>query len=92
MSIQTTDVACIWKYLLWFLIWLCCLYGCHCGLLFLFACLHIVIHHSIICVIFFVLICVFTSVAYLVFCDIESALLVYNSHAFIQHCRLFMLL
>jgi hypothetical protein len=53
MSIQTIDVACIWRCLMWFLIWLCCLYGCHCGLFFLlFAFLHIVIHHPTICVIF----------------------------------------
>jgi hypothetical protein len=36
-----------------FLIWLCCLYGCHYGLLFLLSlCFHIVIHHPIICVMF----------------------------------------
>ncbi len=31
MSIQTIDVACIWRCLLWFLTWLCCLYRCHRG-------------------------------------------------------------
>jgi hypothetical protein len=53
MLIQTTDVACIWRYLLWFLIWLCCLCGCHHGLFFLlFACLRIVIYHPIVCAMF----------------------------------------
>jgi hypothetical protein len=51
MSIQTSNVTCIWRCLLCFLTWLCCLCGCHCGLLFLLStCLHIVICHSIICV------------------------------------------
>jgi hypothetical protein len=59
MSIQTIDVACIWRCLLWFLTWLCYLYGCHHGLFFLlFACLHIVIHHPTICAIFISLPCV----------------------------------
>ncbi len=49
MSIQTIDVACIWRFLLWFLIRLCYLHGCHYGLLLLSACLHIVISHSTIC-------------------------------------------
>jgi hypothetical protein len=49
MSIQSIDVACIWKCLLWFLILLCYLCGCHCGLFLLSACLHIVTSHSTIC-------------------------------------------
>ncbi len=59
MSIQTTDVACIWRCLLWFLIWLCSFYGCHHGLLFLLStCPHIVIHHPTICVMFVNLSCI----------------------------------
>jgi hypothetical protein len=47
MSIQTINVTCIWKCLLCFLTWLCHLYGCHRGLLFLLStCLHIVICES----------------------------------------------
>jgi hypothetical protein len=49
MSIQTTNVACIWRCLLSFLTLLCCLCGYHCGLLLLFTCFHIVISHSTIC-------------------------------------------
>jgi hypothetical protein len=53
MSIQTTNVTCIWRCLLCFLIWLCHLYGYHRGLFFfLFACLHIVIYHPTICAMF----------------------------------------
>jgi len=53
MSIQTIDVACTWKCLLCFLIWLCCLCDCHRGLFFLLVtCLHIMIRHSTICAIF----------------------------------------
>jgi hypothetical protein len=53
MSIQTTNVACIWRCLLWFLIWLYYLCGCHYGFFFLlFACLHTMIHHPTICAIF----------------------------------------
>ncbi len=53
MSIQTTNETCISRCILCFLIWLCCLYGCHCGMLFLFStCFHIVICHPIICVMF----------------------------------------
>ncbi len=53
MSIQMTDVTCIWRCLLCFLTWLCHLYGCHYGLLFLFsACLHIVICQPTICAMF----------------------------------------
>ncbi len=47
---------------------LCCLYGCHYGLLLLlFACLHIVISHSTICAIFvdLVLFYVFGGATYL---------------------------
>jgi hypothetical protein len=56
MSIQTIDAACTWRCLLCFLIWLCCLCGCHCSLLFLISrCLHIMIRHSTICAIFFCL-------------------------------------
>jgi hypothetical protein len=53
MSIQTIDVACMWRCLLWFLTSLCCLCGYHYGLLFLlFASFHIVICHPTLCVIF----------------------------------------
>jgi hypothetical protein len=59
MSIQTIDVACIWKNLLWFLTWLWCLYGCHHGLFFfLFACFHIVIRYPIVCAMFVNLPCI----------------------------------
>ncbi len=58
MSIQTTNVACISRCFLWFLTLLCCFYGCHCGLLLLFACFHIVISHSTICVILVSLPCI----------------------------------
>ncbi len=45
-SIQTRDVACIWRCLLWFLAWLCCFYDCHRVLSFFFlACFHIMVHH-----------------------------------------------
>ncbi len=79
MSIQTTYVACIWRCLLWFLTWLCCLCGCQCGLFFLvFACLHIVIRHPTICAIFVnlpsIILC-FASATCLVHYGIESALL-----------------
>ncbi len=53
MSIQTTDVTCIWRCLLCFFTWLCCFCGYHHGLLFLLlACLHIVICKPTICAIF----------------------------------------
>jgi hypothetical protein len=53
MSIQTINVACIWRCLLWFLTWLCGLCSCHRGMFFLFsACFHIIIHHPTICAIF----------------------------------------
>jgi hypothetical protein len=59
MSIQTIDVTCIWRCLLCFLTWLCYLCGCHRGLFFLlFACLHIVICHPIICTMFVSLPCI----------------------------------
>ncbi len=59
MSIQTTNVTCIWRCILYFLTWLCCLCGCHHGLLFfLFACLHIVICLPTICVMFINLPCI----------------------------------
>ncbi len=59
MSIQTTNVACIWRLLMWFLAWLCYLCGCHCGMIFLlFACFHIVICHPIICAMFVSLPCI----------------------------------
>jgi len=37
-SIQTTDVACIWRCLMWFLTLLCYLCGYHYSILLLFAC------------------------------------------------------
>jgi hypothetical protein len=46
MSIQTTNVACIRRCLLWFLTLLGCLCNYHCHVFLLFACLHIVINHS----------------------------------------------
>ncbi len=59
MSIQTIDVACIWRCLLWFLTWLCCFCGCHHGLLCLLsAYLHIMIHHPIVCATFVNLPCI----------------------------------
>jgi hypothetical protein len=65
MSIQTTDVAYLWRFFLWFLIWLCYLCGCHYGLfLLLFSCLHIVINHSTICVILINLSCIILGFCY----------------------------
>jgi hypothetical protein len=52
MSIQTTNVACIWRCILWFFILLCCFYDCHYGLLLFSSCFDIVISHSTICAIF----------------------------------------
>jgi hypothetical protein len=51
MSIQITNVTCIWRCLLWFLTLLCYFYGYHYGMfLLLSTCLHI--SHSTICAIF----------------------------------------
>jgi hypothetical protein len=79
MSIQTTNVVCIWRCLLWFFTWLCCFYGCHHGMLFLLsACLHIMIHHPIVCAMFVkssVLIYVFVGVVCLILCGTKSTLL-----------------
>ncbi len=47
VSFYTRKVAYTWRFLLWFLTLWCCLFGYHYGL-FLFACFHIVIIHSII--------------------------------------------
>ncbi len=59
MSIQTIDVACIWRCLMWFFTWLCCLYGCHHGLFFLLStCFHIMIRHPTICAMFINLPCI----------------------------------
>jgi len=76
MSIQTIDVTCIRKCFLCFLTWLCRLYSCHCGLLFLlFTCLHIVICHPTICSMFVpVLLCVSASTAYLIVYGSNNAL------------------
>ncbi len=90
MSIQTTNVACIWRCLLWFLTLLCYLCGYHYGLfLFLFTRLHIVNIHSTICSILVSLPCillnVFGGAAYLVLCGTENAFLtptivIFSSH------------
>jgi hypothetical protein len=98
MSIQTIDVACIWKCLLWFLTWLCYLCGCHYGLhLLLSTCFQIVVRHPTICV-------MFVNLPYITMCFCWYYLfgiLWYgqcipyfcNSHAFFtQHCHLFMML
>jgi hypothetical protein len=61
MSIQTTNVACIWRCLLWFLTWLCYVYDYHHGLLLFSACFHIVVCHPIICA-------TFISIFYITFC------------------------
>jgi hypothetical protein len=59
MSIQTINVTCIWRCLLWFSTWLCYLYGCHHGMFFLlFAHLHIMICHTKICAILVNLPCI----------------------------------
>jgi hypothetical protein len=86
MSIQTTDVACIWRCLLWFLIQFCYLCGYHCGLLLIFARLHIMINCSIICVLLVNLPCFILCFRW---CYLFSTLwywkwipCFYNSHAF----------
>jgi hypothetical protein len=80
MSIQTTYVTCIWRCLLCFLTSLCCFYGRHHGLFFIFStCLHIMICHPIICAMFINLpciLCVFVGAACLVFYGTDNALLV----------------
>jgi len=59
MSIQTTSVTCIWRCLVCFFTWLCCLSSCHYGLLFLLSsCFHIMIFHPTICVMFINLSCI----------------------------------
>jgi len=75
MFIQTIDVACIWKYLLWFLTPLCYLYGYHYGLFLFSFCmfLQFVQYLSV----FPVLLCVFGGATYLVLCRIKSALLAF---------------
>ncbi len=80
MSIQTTDVTCIWRCLLCFLTWLCHLCGCHRGLPFLLStCLHIMICHPTNCAMFVSFPCllrVFTSTTYLILYGTYSALLI----------------
>ncbi len=72
-------MACIWRFFLWFFIQFCCLCGCHYGLfLLLFACLHIVINHSTICIILVSFPCITMGFCYcncLVLCGTKSALL-----------------
>jgi hypothetical protein len=95
MSIRTIDVACIQRCIIWFLIWLRCLCGCHRDLFFLlFAYLHIVIRHPTICVMFVSLPCIILCFHWCCLFGTESAFLsFYNSHAFFtQHCRLLTLL
>ncbi len=75
MFIQTIDVACIWKYLLWFLTPLCYLYGYHYGLLlFSFYMFPQFVQYLSI---FPVLLCVFGGATYLVLCCTKSALLAF---------------
>jgi hypothetical protein len=98
MSIQTTNVACIWRCLLWFLTWFCGLCGCHYGLFFLlFTCFHIMIRHSIVCA-------MFINLPHIILCFHQWCLFgnlwywkcipcFYNSHTFLtQHCHLLTLL
>jgi hypothetical protein len=98
MSIQTTYVAYIWKCLLWFLIMLWCLYGCHYGLLlFLSSWLHIIINHSIICAILVSLPCITLCFWWCcLFCTLwywKCTPCFHSSHSFFtQHCHLLMLL
>ncbi len=98
MSIQTIDVACTWRCLLCFLIWLCCFCGCHYSLLFLISrCFHIVIRHSTICAIFFnlpyITMCFRWCYMFGILWYWKCTPCFYNSHAFFtQHCRLLMLL
>jgi hypothetical protein len=98
MSIQTTYVACIWRCLLWFMTWLCYLYGYHYGLFFLLlACLHIVVNHPRICAMFVSFPCITLCFCW---CYLFGTMwywqctpCFYNSHAFFtQHCCLLMLL
>ncbi len=80
MSIQTTNVICIWRCLLCFLIWLCFLCGCHRGLLFVLSTcctLWFVIPQFVQCLlVFLVLLCVFVGTTCLILYGIDSALLV----------------
>jgi hypothetical protein len=95
---QTIDVACIWRCFLWFLTWLCGFSGCHCGLLFLlFTCLHIVIHHPIICAMFinlpYITLCFHWCHLFSILWYWKSIPCFYSSNAFFtQHCHLLMLL
>ncbi len=72
MSIQTKNVACVWKCLLWFLTLLWCLCVCHYGLFLLIlpiSTLWLVIPQLVQYLsIFLLLLCVFSGVAYLILC------------------------
>jgi hypothetical protein len=97
MSIQTIDVACIWKCLLWFFTLLCCLYGCHCGLIFLFTCFHLMIIHSTICAILvsfpYITLCFWRCYLFSTLWYWKCAPCFNNSHFFFtQHHHLLMLL
>jgi hypothetical protein len=98
MFIQTTGMACIWRCLLWFLIWLCYLCGSHYGLFFLlFACLHIVIHHPIVYAIFisltYITLCLYSCCLFGTLWYWKCIPYLCNNHAFsTQHHRLLMML
>ncbi len=66
--------------ILWFLTWLCYLCGCHCGMVILFACLHIRGRHPTICAMFislhYITLCFYQCYLFGTLVGIDNALLV----------------